>query len=98
MECLPEEALEIGHVLEIPSVVRAAYAILVSEKALNKLKFDGQDDVHPRALSGIPWRDLRREDLQDLVDYGATEFAERIKGVIAILQSDPAYEECGTKQ
>lgn len=91
IEICPERAFQLAYALEIPSVLIAAFRILVSEHAVDYLATTSS----PRRPS-TTWAQRQRDDYGDFpsdpVEYASRAFAERISGILDMLQSDHAFD------
>ncbi|KAK3307079.1 uncharacterized protein B0T15DRAFT_164023 [Chaetomium strumarium] len=91
VEICPEKAFQLAYALKIPSVLIAAFRILVNELAVDY----ASSDPWPRRPE-LTWTQRRRDDYGDYpsdpVEYASRAFAERMAGQLKILQqSDDVF-------
>ncbi|KAK4126222.1 hypothetical protein N657DRAFT_679194 [Parathielavia appendiculata] len=90
IEVCPEKAFQLAYDLRIPSVLIAAFRILVNELAVD---YASSDPVPGRPQ--LTWAQRRRDDYGDYpsdpVEYASREFAERMNGNLQMLQSDNVF-------
>ncbi|KAM0431796.1 hypothetical protein ACHAPT_005046 [Fusarium lateritium] len=89
IERLPEEALQIAFALELPEVGQSAFRILVNEAALQLASSSKQRSnvsLFGRKLGDLP------DDLQNLVQHGATALVERVSTIHAELQNPDLFD------
>ncbi|KAI8965744.1 hypothetical protein F5Y11DRAFT_311293 [Daldinia sp. FL1419] len=87
----PEVAFKIAWTLEIDSITRAAFRILVVEKAFDSLATVPPENRNQYTVFGRPRVDLP-DDLQTVVQYAAQKLADRIQQTLAKLRSDQFFE------
>ncbi|KAI0117257.1 hypothetical protein F4814DRAFT_439697 [Daldinia grandis] len=85
-----EAAFKIAWTLEIDSITRAAFRILVVEKALDTLAAQTPAQKNRCTVFGRPRVDLP-DDLQTVVQYAAQKLADRIHQTLEKLRSDQFY-------
>ncbi|KAK4238848.1 hypothetical protein C8A03DRAFT_14718 [Achaetomium macrosporum] len=85
IEICPEKAFQLAYVLNVPSVLIAAFRILVNELAIDY----ASSDPWPRRPA-LTWIQRRRDDYGDYpsdpVEYASRAFAERMNGQLKMLQ------------
>lgn len=83
IEVLPEEALQIGFALELPSITQSAFRILVNELAFKEAATD-QSAARGSARITAFGRKLGDpgDDLSNLIQHAATTFVERISSLL----------------
>ncbi|KAI1779735.1 hypothetical protein F4818DRAFT_151311 [Hypoxylon cercidicola] len=86
-----EVAFKIGSRLKSTNVTRAAFRILVVEKALDTLAAVPQERGAQNTIFGRPCADLP-DDLQTIVQYAAHKLADRVQQTHTRLSSDGFYE------
>ncbi|KAI1381776.1 hypothetical protein F4677DRAFT_3549 [Hypoxylon crocopeplum] len=86
-----EIALKIAWTLELANVTRAAFRILVVEKALDTLAAQPQSRGARHTIFGRPRADLP-DDLQTVVQYAAHKLADRVQQMLSGLRSDGFYD------
>ncbi|KAK4197254.1 hypothetical protein QBC40DRAFT_107058 [Triangularia verruculosa] len=90
-EICPEKAFELAHALKIPSILTAAFKILVSETAV-----DYASTVRSPRLPKESWVGRPRDDYGDFpsdpVEYAARAFLERITATFRTLKSDTVFD------
>lgn len=86
-----EVAFKIGTTLKSTNVTRAAFRVLVVEKALDNLAVAPEERGAQHTIFGRPRADLP-DDLQTLVQYAAHKLADRVQQTHARLSSDQFYE------
>ncbi|KAK4103697.1 hypothetical protein N658DRAFT_284413 [Parathielavia hyrcaniae] len=95
IEVCPEKAFQLAYALQIPSVLIAAFRLLVNERAID---YASSDPVPGRPP--LTWAQRRRDDYGDYpsdpVEYASREFAERINGKFQLLQSDHIFSRLPT--
>ncbi|KAK0620352.1 hypothetical protein B0T14DRAFT_567107 [Immersiella caudata] len=96
IEICPEKAFQLAYALKIPSVLIASFRILVSEHAVDCLA----TPASPRRPQ-TTWAQRQRDDYGDFpsdpVEYAGKAFADRISGVLSMLQSDQAFNSFSVK-
>ncbi|KAI0845150.1 hypothetical protein F5Y00DRAFT_273305 [Daldinia vernicosa] len=85
-----EVAFKIAWTLEIDTIARAAFRILVVEKALDTLAAQPPVQKDRYTVFGRPRVDLP-DDLQTVVQYAAQKLADRIHHTLAKFRSDQFY-------
>ncbi|KAI1647949.1 uncharacterized protein F4817DRAFT_335434 [Daldinia loculata] len=85
-----EVAFKIAWTLEIDSITRAAFRILVVEKALDTLAAQPPAQKDRYTVFGRPRVDLP-DDLQTVVQYAAQKLADRVHQTLAKFRSDQFY-------
>ncbi|KAK3943843.1 hypothetical protein QBC46DRAFT_253231 [Diplogelasinospora grovesii] len=97
IEICPEKAFQLALALKIPSVLQAAFRILVSEFAVDY----AASTPSPRRAP-VTWAQRKRDDYGDFpsdpVDYASRAFVERMLGVLEALRSDDVFTKLFTKQ
>ncbi|KAI1074976.1 hypothetical protein F5B20DRAFT_561810 [Whalleya microplaca] len=83
----PEHALKIAWTLELPTVTRAAFRILVTEKVMDSFYVDNLGQGNQYTVFGRPRADLP-DDIQTVIQYAALKYADRIQQRLARLTSD----------
>ncbi|KAK3398189.1 hypothetical protein B0T20DRAFT_201773 [Sordaria brevicollis] len=95
VEICPERAFQLALALKIPSVLTAAFRILVSELAVDY----AAPEPSPRRPA-LTWAQRRRDDYGDLpsdpIEYASRTFVERITGEFDMLRSDTVFDRIGT--
>ncbi|EGO59137.1 hypothetical protein NEUTE1DRAFT_128594 [Neurospora tetrasperma FGSC 2508] len=95
VEICPERSFQLALALKIPSVLVAAFRILVSELAVDY----AAPDPSPKR-SALTWAQRRRDDYGDLpsdpVEYASRTFSERIIGLLEMLRSNTVFDRIGT--
>ncbi|KAI0380067.1 hypothetical protein F5Y04DRAFT_105434 [Hypomontagnella monticulosa] len=86
-----EVAFKIAWTLQLANVTRAAFRILVTEKALDTLAVIPPPPGSKLTIFGRPRVDLP-DDLQTVVQYAAHKFADRINQTLAQMRSDEFYD------
>ncbi|KAF3055909.1 hypothetical protein GL218_07084 [Daldinia childiae] len=86
-----EVAFKIAWTLEIDSITRAAFRILVVEKALDTLAAQPPAQKDRYTVFGRPRVDLP-DDLQTVVQYAAQRLADRVHQTLAMFKSDQFYD------
>ncbi|KAI1660111.1 hypothetical protein F4813DRAFT_313633 [Daldinia decipiens] len=86
-----EVAFKIAWTLEIDSITRAAFRILVVEKALDTLAAQPPAEKNQYTIFGRPRVDLP-DDLQTVIQYAAQKLADRVHQTLAKFRSDQFYE------
>ncbi|KAI1766234.1 hypothetical protein GGR53DRAFT_464632 [Hypoxylon sp. FL1150] len=86
-----EIAFKIGWTLKSINVTRAAFRILVVEKAIDTLNVVPQGRGAQHTIFGRPCADLP-DDLETVVQYAAHKLADRVQQTYATLTSDRFYE------
>ncbi|KAI1409120.1 hypothetical protein F5Y13DRAFT_170760 [Hypoxylon sp. FL1857] len=86
-----ESALKIAWTLQLPNVTRAAFRVLVVEKALDTLAREPQAKGSRCTVFGRPREDLP-DDLQTVVQYAALKLVDRVQQTLAWLKSDQFYD------
>ncbi|KAL7628928.1 hypothetical protein AAE478_000445 [Parahypoxylon ruwenzoriense] len=87
----PEAALKMAWALKLANITRAAFRILVVEKALDTLSPEPRANTARYTIFGRPRSDLP-DDLNTVVQYAAVRFAERVKQTYEKLKSDKVYQ------
>lgn len=91
IEICPERAFQLAYALKIPSVLIAAFKILVNERAI-----DYADSVPSPHLPEWTWVQRRRDEYGDFpsdpVEYASRAFAERMSDKVKMLQSDQVFQ------
>ncbi|KAJ4320978.1 hypothetical protein N0V84_005559 [Fusarium piperis] len=90
IEHLPEEALQMAFILELPEVGQSAFRILVNEAAL-KLAATSKERTTQFTLFGRRIGDLP-DDLQNLVQHGAMALVERVSAIDAELRNPDLFD------
>ncbi|KAI1107449.1 hypothetical protein F4804DRAFT_160699 [Jackrogersella minutella] len=85
-----ESALKIAWTLELANVTRAAFRILVVEKAFDTLATGPRAPEAQHTIFGRPRIDLP-DDLQTVIEYAAQKLADRVQQTLANLRSDRFY-------
>ncbi|KAI2468911.1 hypothetical protein F4781DRAFT_422332 [Annulohypoxylon bovei var. microspora] len=85
-----EAALKMAWTLELANVTRAAFRILVVEKALDTLAAKPRVDAARYTIFGRPLVDLP-DDLQTVVQYAALKLVDRVQQILANFRSDQFY-------
>lgn len=83
LEILPEASLNIGLGLKIPMITRAAFAILVSEEALNVASRSSGKNTFDKKV--IRPREVLDEDLWNIIQHASQDFCDRIQKVVTDL-------------
>lgn len=95
VEICPERSFQLALALKIPSVLTAAFRILVSELAVDY----AAPDPSPQR-SALTWAQRRRDDYGDLpsdpVEYASRAFVERITGEFEMLRSNTVFDRIRT--
>ncbi|KAK1782457.1 hypothetical protein QBC45DRAFT_448319 [Copromyces sp. CBS 386.78] len=95
VEICPERSFQLALALQIPSVLIAAFRILVSELAVDY----AAPEPSPRRPA-LTWAQRRRDDYGDLpsdpVEYASHAFFERITGLVDMLRSNTVFDRIGT--
>ena len=90
IEICPEKAFQLAHALKIPSVLIAAFRILVNELAVDYASSNPMPGRSP-----LTWAQRRRDDYGDYpsdpVEYASRAFAERMAGQLQMLRSDDVF-------
>ncbi|XXG94394.1 hypothetical protein Hte_000649 [Hypoxylon texense] len=86
-----EVAFKLGSMVKSLNVTRAAFRILVVEKALDTLAGASQERGASHTIFGRPRADLP-DDLETVVQYAAHKLADRVQQTHALLSSDQFYE------
>ncbi|KAI0013074.1 hypothetical protein F4779DRAFT_565566 [Xylariaceae sp. FL0662B] len=81
----PDHALKIAWTLQLPTVTRAAFRILVAENAIESLCSNRQGGQY--TIFGRPRADLP-DDMQTVIQYAALKYADRAQQTLARLTSD----------
>ncbi|KAK3318448.1 hypothetical protein B0H66DRAFT_603034 [Apodospora peruviana] len=89
IEICPERAFQLALALKIPSVLTAAFKILVNEVAV--------DMAAPMPSPNLPqltWAQRKRDDYgeSDAVDYASRAYIERMNGLLEMLRSDDVLD------
>ncbi|KXX76103.1 hypothetical protein MMYC01_204828 [Madurella mycetomatis] len=91
IEICPERAFQLAYALKIPSVLIAAFRILVNERAV-----DYAGSAPSPHLPEWTWVQRRRDEYGDFpsdpVEYASRAFAERMSDKVRMLQSDKVFE------
>ncbi|KAI1465873.1 uncharacterized protein F4812DRAFT_437914, partial [Daldinia caldariorum] len=85
-----EIAFKIAWTLKIDSITKAAFRILVVERALDTLATQPRAQEDRYTVFGRPRVDLP-DDLQTIVQYAAQKLADRVHQTLAKLKSDQFY-------
>lgn len=95
-EICPEKAFELAYALRIPSILTAAFKILVSETAVDYAKA-----LRSPRLPKESWVQRPRDDYGDFpsdpVEYGARAFLDRMTGKYKLLKSDAVFNYLPTR-
>ncbi|KAK3896820.1 hypothetical protein C8A05DRAFT_39629 [Staphylotrichum tortipilum] len=90
IEICPERAFQLAYALKIPSVLIAAFKILVNELAIDYAS------SNPVSRPPLTWAQRRRDDYGDYpsdpVEYASRAYAERMSAQLKILQSDDVFD------
>ncbi|AEO66913.1 uncharacterized protein THITE_2045585 [Thermothielavioides terrestris NRRL 8126] len=90
IEICPEKAFQLAYELKIPSVLIAAFKILVNELAIDYASSDPSPG-RPQ----LTWSQRRRDDYGDYpsdpVEYASRAFAERMNNQLKMLLSDEVF-------
>jgi len=90
IEICPERAFQLAYALKIPSVLTAAFKILVNELAIDYAS------SNPVGRPPLTWAQRRRDDYGDYpsdpVEYASRAFAERMTSQLTMLQSDSVFD------
>ncbi|KAI6093538.1 hypothetical protein F4821DRAFT_1599 [Hypoxylon rubiginosum] len=86
-----EIAFKIGWTLKSINVTRAAFRILVVEKAIDTLNVVPQGRGAQHTIFGRPCADLP-DDLQTVVQYAAHKLVDRVQQTYTMLTSDRFYD------
>ncbi|KAI0898546.1 hypothetical protein F4806DRAFT_364831 [Annulohypoxylon nitens] len=86
-----EAAFKMAWTLELSNVTRAAFRILVAEKALDTLSIEPRANAAQCTIFGRPRIDLP-DDLQTVVQYAALKLVDRVQQTLAKLKSDEFYD------
>ncbi|GAB1318897.1 hypothetical protein MFIFM68171_09107 [Madurella fahalii] len=91
IEICPERAFQLAYSLKIPSVLIAAFKILVNERAI-----DYAGSAPSPRLPELTWVQRRRDEYGDFpsdpVEYASRAFAERMSNKLKMLQSDHVFD------
>lgn len=91
IEVAPEVAYRLAYALKIPSVLTAAFRILVNEFAV-----DYAVAIPSPRRDPLTWAQRRRDDYGDYpsdpIEYASRSFADRMTGTLAMLQSDDVFD------
>ncbi|KAI0843196.1 hypothetical protein F5Y06DRAFT_257138 [Hypoxylon sp. FL0890] len=93
-----EAALKIAWTLQLANVTRAAFRILVVEKALDTLAPENQAKKSGRTIFGRPRDANLPDDLYTAVQYAALKLADRVQQTLARLRSDQFYNHFETEE
>lgn len=91
-----EVTFKIGWTLQLANITRAAFRILVAEKALDTLSSLPPAPGSKLTVFGRPRVDLP-DDLQTVVQYAAHKLSDRVHQTLADMRSDRFYELLGLR-
>ncbi len=90
IEICPERAFQLAYALKIPSVLIAAFKILVNELAIDYAS------SNPVGRPPLTWAQRRRDDYGDYpsdpIEYASRAFAERMGAQLKLLGSDAVFD------
>ncbi|KAI1209901.1 uncharacterized protein F4807DRAFT_460194 [Annulohypoxylon truncatum] len=86
-----EAAFKMAWTLELANVTRAAFRILVVERAFDTLSIEPRAEEARYTIFGRPRVDLP-DDLQTVVQYAALKLVERVQQTLGKLKSDQFYD------
>ncbi|KAK0715808.1 hypothetical protein B0H67DRAFT_251026 [Lasiosphaeris hirsuta] len=90
IEICPERAFQLAYSLKIPSVLIAAFKILVNEVAIDDAALDASPGRPP-----LTWAQRKRDDYGDFpsdpIEYASRVFSERMTGYVDMLKSESVF-------
>ncbi|KAK3353023.1 hypothetical protein B0T25DRAFT_199371 [Lasiosphaeria hispida] len=96
IEICPERAFQLAYSLKIPSVLIAAFKILVNEVAIDAAALDASPRRPP-----LTWAQRKRDDYGDFpsdpIEYASRLFSERMAGYVDMLKSETVFDLLSVK-